>query len=283
MRLLKLNRSGMKVAESFKLALADGSLWQIQGDDEKGSEIASMLSDVMKMNLYTFDEPCTRLSITTDFRKGASGEDGWVEAFVTPMGLNGVSLADVLAGATHKICLDVQSRKGLLIHGALVEREGLGAILTGPSGVGKTTASNRIQPPWRSLSDDLTLVICDRQCRYWAHPWPTWSQFDKGGPGGSWNVPYAVPLMALFFLCQAETDNVELPGPGQAACMLLETTEQAHYRLSWLDNDPSSHRLQRFENACLMVKAVPCFILHLSLTGEFWEQMDAVMGMSSRT
>jgi hypothetical protein len=271
----------MEGDENLKLALADGSAWQIQGENEGGSEIASVIGDAMM--LHPSNKPCRKLSITTDFRKGASKGPECVDAIVPFIGINGISFADVLAGATRSICLDVQSRKGLLIHGALAEREGgLGAILTGPSGVGKTTASERIQPPWRSLSDDLTLVTCDSLGEYWAHPWPTWSRFDEGGPGGCWDVGYAIPLKALFFLSQAREDNFKLLGPGQATCMLLETAEQALYRLSWLDDDLSAHRLQRFENACIMVKAVPCFVLYLSLTGTFWEQMDAAMCLGSR-
>jgi hypothetical protein len=270
----------MEEAENLELVLADGSAWQIHGEGEGGSEIASMLGNVMM--LRPSDVPCRKLTLTTDFRKRDSKGPGSVEAILPPMGLNGISLADILAQATHNICLDVQSKKGLLIHGALAEREGLGAILMGPSGIGKTTASKRIQIPWQSLSDDLTLVTCDVQGKYWAHPWPTWSHFDEGGPGGSWDVNYAIPLKALFFLSQAKKDDIELLGPGQAACMLLETAEQALYRLSRLDDDLSIHRLQRFENACIMVKAVPCFVLYLSLKGAFWEKMDAAVDLVCR-
>jgi hypothetical protein len=266
-----------KWMRSSMLDLADGSPWQIEGEDEGGSKIASVLRDVMMLRPST--KSCRRLSITTDFGKTVSKGLSGTEVVVPSIGTTGISLADILAQATRAVCLDVQSKRGLLVHGALMERDGdLGAVLTGPSGVGKTTASRRIQPPWRSLSDDLTLVICDVQGRYWAHPWPTWSCFEDGGPGGSWDVGYAIPLGAIFFLSRAAEDSFEPLGPGRAACMLLETADQAFYRLSRLDNDASSHRLQRFENACIMVKTVPCFILNLSPTGTFWDQMDTAIG-----
>jgi SynChlorMet cassette protein ScmC len=263
------------------LDLADGSSWQIEGEDEGGSEIASVLREVMMLRPST--KSCRKLSITTDYGKTVSNGLSDTEVIVPSIGTAGISLADILAQATRTVCLDVQSRKGLLVHGALVERDdGLGAILTGPSGAGKTTASSRIQPPWRSLSDDLTLVICDVQGRYWAHPWPTWSCFEDGGPGGSWDVGYSIPLRAIFFLSRATEDSFEPLGSGRAACMLLETAEQAFYRFSWLDNDASGHRLQRFENACVMVRATPCFILNLSPTGTFWEQMNTAIGQGTR-
>jgi hypothetical protein len=267
----------MERTENAMLSLSDGYSWLIQGEDDGGSEVASMLRDVMMLRPSNNPCPCCVLSVTTEIPKTGLNDRGSAKVVVPPIA-SGVSLADILAQATHTICMEVQSRSGLLIHGALAEREGgLGVILTGPSGVGKTTASKRIQRPWRSLSDDLTLVICDVQGRYWAHPWPTWSRFDDGGPGGSWNVPHAVPLNAIFFLSQADDDSFEPLGPGKAACMMLETAEQALYRLSWLDDNLSGHRLQRFENACKMARTTPSFVLNLSLTGTFWDQMDCAM------
>lgn len=87
-----------------------------------------------------------------------------------------------------------EDRGGLLLHGALAEHDGRGAILAGPGGVGKTTASRRLPPSWRSLSDDVALVVRGVDGKYWAHPWPTWSRFMFGGPCGSWDVQHAVPL-----------------------------------------------------------------------------------------
>ena len=56
---------------------------------------------------------------------------------------------------------EAQARGGALIHGALAERNGHGVILAAPGGTGKTTASNRLPAPWRSLCDDATLVVRD--------------------------------------------------------------------------------------------------------------------------
>jgi SynChlorMet cassette protein ScmC len=60
----------------------------------------------------------------------------------------------------------VEARGGLLIHGALAEWNGKGVILAGKSGVGKSTASARLTPAWRSLSDDATLIVPDGPMRY---------------------------------------------------------------------------------------------------------------------
>ena len=83
---------------------------------------------------------------------------------------------------------------GLLVHGALAEWNGIGVILAGPGGVGKTTASKRLPRPWRSLSDDNTLIVKSPDGTYWAHPWPTWSRYRQGDMSGSWDVQAAVKL-----------------------------------------------------------------------------------------
>ena len=102
------------------------------------------------------------------------------------------------------------------MHGALAEENGIGVILAAPGGTGKTTASDRLPAPWRSLCDDTTLVVRDSQGKYWGHPWPTWSRFLEGGPGGTWEVQEAVPLRGVFFLSQAPEDLTEPLGPGHA-------------------------------------------------------------------
>ncbi len=258
------------------LALADGDAWQIEGDDESAAEIVSMLSKTLM--LKPREGPCRRLSVTTLQIRNDCKDSGDPKVFILPFRGDETFLATTLAMVMRPICLDVQSRNGLLVHGALAERNGLGAILAGPSGVGKTTASNRLQPPWRSLSDDLTLIVCDQQGRYWAHPWPTWSRFEEGGPGGSWDVCHAVPLKGIFFLAKAQENRAEGLGAGKAACMFIEVVEQASYRFHCLDDD-AANQLQKFGNACALAKVVPGFILHLSLNGSFWKEMDLALGL----
>ena len=177
------------------------------------------------------------------------------------------------------LCAEAQGR-GVLLHGALAERDGQGVILAAPGGTGKTTASNRLPPPWRSLCDDTALVLRDDAGELWAHPWPTWSRFFFGGSGGSWDVQEAVPLRAVFFLEQASHERVEALGRAEAACSLSQSTEQAG--LSGLrhlldDRQQADHRLRRFDLVCALARAVPAYRLELSLSGAFWREMERVM------
>jgi len=172
-----------------------------------------------------------------------------------------------------------QTRGGVLVHGALAERDGSGVILIAPGGTGKTSASNRLPPPWRSLCDDATLVVRDPQGAYWAHPWPTWSRFLDGGPGGSWDVQKAVPVKGIFCLAQAAEDRVERVGRGQAVSLLGEAVGQiSAFMVPGLSPEELRVlRLEQFNNLCLMARVVPVHVLHISLTGHFWREIERAL------
>jgi len=170
---------------------------------------------------------------------------------------------------------EAQARGGVLIHGALAERDGMGVILAAPGGTGKTTASNRLPAPWRSLCDDTTLVVRDPQGNYWAHPWPTWSRFLNKGSGGTWDVQNAVPVKGIFFLAQAVEDRVERLGPGHAVSLLVECVGQASMSMAsgLCKEELRALHLERFNNLCALARVVPAHVLHISLTGAFWQEI----------
>jgi SynChlorMet cassette protein ScmC len=174
---------------------------------------------------------------------------------------------------------EAQARGGVLIHGALAERDGIGVVLAAPGGTGKTTASNRLPAPWRSLCDDTTLVVRDTQGEYWAHPWPTWSRFLDGGPGGAWDVQNAVPVKGIFFLARAVEDRVERVGPGHAVSLLGECVGQASMfmPLGLCKEEIRALHLERFNNLCAMARVIPAHVLHISLTGAFWQEIEQAL------
>jgi SynChlorMet cassette protein ScmC len=172
-----------------------------------------------------------------------------------------------------------QNLGGVLLHGALAEWNGFGIILIGAGGTGKTTASRRLPPPWKSLSDDLTFVVRDSQNTYWAHPWPTWSRFLQGDPDGTWNVQKAVPLRSIFFLKQSDENRVTSVGNGLSTRLLLQSIQQASI-LMIRGLGPEKVRqihLQWFDNICPISKSVPLHTLEISLTGPFWQEIEPVL------
>jgi SynChlorMet cassette protein ScmC len=270
--------------------LADSSTWVISAGNEQASFILSRLTEVMQ--LRPVHGSARRLLVLVDNHRAGSavGDDlfDWTALlsesedtvfYVLSPAKDGDTLALQLMRLSLVICLHAQTRGGLLLHGALAEREGYAVILAGPEGVGKTTASQRLAPPWRSLCDDCTLVVRDEQGTYWAHPWPTWSRFVAGGPGGTWDVQHAVPLRGIFFLLQAQEDQVESVSVAQAVCLLTESAEQVWWEMHRVMDEKGIRtlRLQRFNNICALAQSVPCYFLRLSLTGNFWQEIEEAL------
>ena len=168
---------------------------------------------------------------------------------------------------------------GLLIHGALAAWNGMGVILAGPGGVGKTTAVKRLPSPWRALSDDNTLIVKAPDGTYWVHPWPTWSRYRQGDMSGSWNVQAAVKLKAIFMLAQAKKDRVLLLSSSQAISELVEVSGQTFFIMAnGLDKGPIRRlNLMRFHNAVALTKKIPIYRLEISLKGKFWRDIEKVL------
>jgi SynChlorMet cassette protein ScmC len=184
------------------------------------------------------------------------------------------------------IARETQPRGGVLLHSALAALPNptgpTGILLAGRSGVGKSSASRRLSPPWRALADDVTLVVHDGDGTYMAHPWPTWSRFfgDEAGDGSdTWDVQQAVPLRAIVILEQGPVDRIQPLGPGHAVALLAELAQQTstHLEQGMPHAELAAFHLQRFDNLCALVGTVPAYLLHVSLNGAFWTEIERVV------
>jgi len=279
----------------YTLSLADGSHWLIGAGDEASVSIVSQLGCAMRLPVATVASESQqqgslcRLLVRVDAHTSLEdcyepllvGDQGSVLCILRPCA-DWCALFINLVGLSLIIVRDVQRRGGILIHGALAERNGMGVVLAAPGGTGKTTASNRLPSPWRSLCDDATLVVRDQYGDYWAHPWPTWSRFQEGWGGGSWDVQSAVPLKGIFFLSQADADRTETVGPGHAASLLAASVKQAALFMAPVLSKEKSRtlHLERFNNVCAVARAIPAHILHITLTGSFWQEIEQVLEVS---
>ena len=171
-----------------------------------------------------------------------------------------------------------QGSGGLPFHAALIERDGVGVLLAGQGNAGKSTCCRRIPPPWQAWCDDEVLVVRDDGKGYQAHPFPTWSDYIFRQCDRTWNVEWHVPLSAIFFLERAEADEVASLGRGQAAVRIVQSTMQVWDKWFLLDaKEKGASRSTCFENACELAKAVPAFLLRVSLKGQFWKEMEKVL------
>jgi len=182
--------------------------------------------------------------------------------------------------ALYPIFERAQSSGGLPFHAGLVERDGKGILLAASGNTGKSTCCRRLYSPWHPLCDDETLVVRDDLKRYFAHPFPTWSDHLWRNSEQTWNVEENILLSAIFFLEQAEeTEEVSRMGQGEAAVTINQSAEQVCYRF-WnnLNNEELRARRKKvFENACELAGSIPAFRLQVSLKGRFWEKIEAVL------
>jgi SynChlorMet cassette protein ScmC len=168
---------------------------------------------------------------------------------------------------------------GAPVHAALVARDGHGVLLAGRGGMGKSTCGRRIPPPWRTLSDDMALIVRGGLPHYKAHPVPTWSNFFMGRPQKAWDMKEHVLLDGIFFLEQAKGDEVLRIGEGKAAMRAYDAMLQVCVPMLRFARAPDNAAIKKqlFLNACQISKAIPSFILRVDLHGRFWEELDKVL------
>ena len=277
-----------------------GSSWLIHAGDGRAAPVVSALGKAMLLSpAESRKKACAnthlqKLQIIVDAESSRSitrdyGNKSLICRVPSPDN-NDILLFGMMFVAQAIIRAEI-STGGLLIHGALAEpstHPGEGILLAGPGSVGKTTASNHLPLPWRSLSDDASLVIRDSKGKYWAHPWPTWSRFfstpnGNSGPGGKWNVERRIPLRAIFFLCQAEEERINPLSHTPALTYLMETVQQVSRPTSQRLPFEQARTLQEKQLAAAeaLVRTVPSYTLHLSLNGTFWENIEETLASDS--
>jgi len=181
--------------------------------------------------------------------------------------------------ALHAIYPGIVHDGGLPLHAALVSREGAGVLLAGGEGAGKSTCCRRMAEMWNVLADDGVLIVPGNTVSYAAHPLPTWSELISGRSQRTYTVEQRVPLSAIFFVEKADQDEVVPLSHGPAAVMINASASYVA-RQGWKKPNPVQDRLLKkliFDNSCRIAKTVPSFLLRVSLSGNFWKQMDSVL------
>jgi SynChlorMet cassette protein ScmC len=293
----------------YCLRLANGQGWHISVSEQLGPW-ADKLAAIMQLRVCEPNEYPKLIFIMRGAVNDNCGEPSWrlAEKFTGKLGRWGWKAHDLggmrlwsRTDVTDVICeigsldenLDIiimrvslcpiyqraQDSGGLSLHAGLVERDGKGVLLAAPKNIGKSTCCERIPRPWSVLCDEETLVVQDNQRKYLVHPFPTWSDYIARRSDRTWNVQHHVALRAIFFLEQAEVDEVISLGQGEAAVLINQSAVQVDYRY-WYDLDNEELRFRKkklFENACELAKVIPSFKLRVSLKGRFWEKIEAVL------
>jgi SynChlorMet cassette protein ScmC len=304
----------LQLRSGYDLSLKDGSHWRLSAD-ETCAEWLDRLGAILELPRSLPTAGPTNGSVPLFISSSGDGvsdqdagtvpldsEAGWTcqdRHFVRLWSHDEVagSVCE-LAGPADDDCLDYvrmsialqpiyrrsMAAGGLLAHAALFEREGEGILLAAAGGRGKSTSSRRLPAPWQVLGDDAALVVrepgrSEGVGTYWVHPFPTWSDYYWARAKNTWDVQHAVPLAGVFFLEQAESDQTVAIGAGEAALRLTESAMQINEPV-WrgLDAEEARRiRMSLFDNACQLVRSIPAFVLHVSLHGAFWEEMEKAL------
>lgn len=183
----------------------------------------------------------------------------------------------ILSFVYYQIYKDLLLKGGLPLHGGLIEIDNMGIILAGSSGTGKSTCCSRVQDPWNSICDDEVMIVPEAGSDYNLHPVPTWSDyFFNPDSKSSWNVEKCFTCCALFFIEQAEVDEVVPLGQGRAAVRIYQSAIESFSRYFPYIDEKEQKEISRkvFEIACDLAKDVPSFTLQTLKEGSFWQNVE---------
>jgi len=173
----------------------------------------------------------------------------------------------------------VSRRNSSVVHGILAQRgDGTAAIISGPSGVGKSTASRRLPPPWKVMSDDC-LLVSRLDDGFYAQPVPTWSIFyAETAPERNFDCSRAVKLSNIFLLDRG-ADYAEKLDVQQALMGFTRSVGDMTRLLtgSVPRNVGKAIYARAFRLASEMARELPSHHLFATLHGEFWKAMDGAM------
>lgn len=300
----------LSLDKAYCLRLANGHRWSFMALDESADWLDMMMAMMELEPCQPYGEP--RLIFVNGRSEGEIRDeltgiidpdrlklfpnDGWKEHKIgDPRTWSHKDIPDVICkfGSEVGHAIDIirmwrslylvyrreQESGGLPFHAGLVEKDGMGVLLAGQGGAGKSTCCRRIVPHWRALGDDEALIVLDDQGQYVVHPFPTWSDYLYERSQPTWNVEQYVPLRAIFFLEKSEVDEAVLLGQGYSAALINESATQVCKR-DWrkIDHEEKLTLKRRiFDNSCEIARKIPAFKLHVSPSGWFWEEMEKVL------
>ncbi len=169
---------------------------------------------------------------------------------------------------------------GFLIHGIMLQhkQEDRAIIYAGDSGVGKTTAAQKMpSDQWQRCSDDVTLVVRDNQGLYYAHPWSGSKSYMQ--PELRYGAEKGVLLMGVFFLKQHSEVQIETAKKIESIAVLQRLVNE-HAALPDPSIDPKrvgEMRKNRLVNLVSFSRSVPIYNLYLNKTDPFWRDIEALL------
>ena len=292
--------NNINVDYTYKLVLSDGSSWGFEVKKELRPWMESF-AEILQLErcVSGIAEHKLHFSLLNDFKDLSLGKESkwnlyksgqifklWskqdsskIYVELCPDSINDHSLSTICMFSAFKpiyrYCTD---NGGGPLHAALGGLNNKGFLIAASGGTGKSTSLSRLPDYYEKLCDDTVLLINKGKDEYRAHPMPTWSDLMEN-ISGAWKVNNSLPLKAIFFLEQADTDEVIELAPGQASLEIFDSFKQ-----SWISywNRIQADRKKEisfrvFENSLQLSKALKCYRLKATLDGEFWKEIEKVL------
>lgn len=133
--------------------------------------------------------------------------------------------------------------------------------------------------PWKPLCDDEALIVRRGRKGFFAHPFPTWSDYLLRGSRKRCDIQNYAPLAGVFFLQQAAEDAL-LPIKKEEAAARLNYGAHLVCNSAWDKSGDSGRKAIKaklFNNTCDLLDHVPAYTLKASLTGKFWSKIESVL------
>lgn len=156
-----------------------------------------------------------------------------------------------------------------MMHGALMERNGKAVVLSGPSGIGKSTTARRMSEHFRILADDCLLLYRDGE-GWAARPLPTWSVylFSKTELVPC-DISSVYPVSHLLILGRGEDKYTPLAPETALVGMATAFTDMVQWHLSnFPDELCRKLRDAALDAAAAVVRGIPCGALQLTLDSD---------------
>ncbi len=179
----------------------------------------------------------------------------------------------------HPIYLHSMMLGGLPFHAGLAELDGKAVLFAARGGTGKSTCCRRLPNDWKVLCDDEALAVMGKSGEYMVHPFPTWSDYFMDREKKTWDVQYSAPLSAIFFIDQAEKDDVIPISLGRSVMAITDSSYQVlnKFEVGMIEQEKIELRSEIFRKAHDMAKKIPCYRLQVSLDGSFWEEIEKII------